>query len=208
MIPSVIFPFAKVGLIDGLSDAFCITQCGLRTLVTTRGYEPGGSLVTFRLHKTPSDFCDLVFFEAMLELSLQGWVYSRQKPSRKTIAYKRGEVKVWYLADSHSVHYLHALLYATHLFDQGLQELPHGQAAAFYKTLLFFMKTAPSRVPDVLANQPHAYYKLLRKKNIKTKNDAPVTSTGRKPLVLSVDDGPGKVTRYYTIMIIKIIIVM
>ena len=162
-LPSPQLP-SKVGCIEGQPDSFCITPRGLGVVAASTRYQLHGALVCFRLNKRPSDFTTLIFFESMLELASQGWVHSRQKPSRKIEAYRANQCKVWYLGEKPpSVHYLHSLLYANDLFHHGLQMIFHFQSAAYYKCLLFFMRHAPSRVSDVKPNQPHSYYKLLRK---------------------------------------------
>lgn len=167
---------------------FCITQRGLGIITASTHYQLHGALVCFRLNTRPSDFTTLIFFEAMLELASQGWVHSRQKPSRKIEAYKADQLKVWYLGEKPSCkHYLHALLYANDLFRHGLQMIFHFQSAAYYKCLLFFMRHDPSRLNDVKPNQPHSYYKLLQKIKKGPSSSSIVQGTRTRTLVLEAE---------------------
>ena len=158
----------KVGIVEGQLDLFCITHQGLRCLKPTQTYSGPVLLTKFRLHKcTPtSDFSELVPFEAMLELTLRGWSYEVQQPSQNLPVCKHDSRKVWFFDKSPSLPYLRTLLLSPALFDLGLQQLHHLQPVAYYKTILALMKSAPSRLNEVLPNQPLPFYQVLQQRKV------------------------------------------
>lgn len=161
-------------------------------VVPTRSYHVFGALVTFRLHGTPVVFEELVFFEAMLELTAQGWTFSRQNPTKKVEPYQPGGTKVWYFVDKvhgHGVHYLHTLLYANTLFQHGLKGVFHFQPSSYYKTLLHMMKHSQSQVASVLPNQTHSYYKILRSQNKKGGSSGATAGQSKRMIIQAEDEG-------------------
>ena len=182
---------------EGCLDTFCITGRGAGVVVPTRSYHACVALVTFRLHGAPVVFEELVFYEAMLELTAQGWTFSRQNPSKKVEPYKPGGAKVWYFVDKVNgtgVHYLHTLLYASILFQHGLKGVFHFQPSSYYKTLLHMMKHSPSQVDSVLPNQTHSYYKILRNQNKKGGSSGAAAGQSKRMIIEAEDEGQGEGT--------------
>ena len=180
-------------------DTFFLTQRGLDILGVNRSYTPSGLLAKFRLHSSPktSEYGDLVFFEAMLELSVQGWAFSFEKPSKKIESMKPSSTsKTWYFSGTRTyVQYLHALLFSRTLFELGLPELFHFQPSSYYKTLLYLMKHFPARLGQIKPNQPYAFYKILRERDTRSSTVQSSDSTGQsqsqqKSFVLQ-DEGTG-----------------
>ena len=158
----------QVGKIDGEMDMFCVTDKGAGALTLTQSFHSPVVLMKFRLHKSlRPNYNEFVFFEAMLELSHQGWAHQVPKGVKGLVPYKPRGLKVWYLGTQLSVHYLRGLLHAGQLFEKGLTEIYHCQLSAYYKTLLVFLKESPHRLQQVKPNQPLAFYKVLRAQNKK-----------------------------------------
>ena len=157
---------SKVGVADGKLDMFCITKRGLQCVQATQILQNPVLLAKYRLHtcSASSDYSELDIFEAMLELGRHGWIYEARQPSKKVPSYKPGERRIWYFSKSLNLPYLRSLLLADALFRLGLVELPHFQPSQFYKTLLTFMSSAPTRLNEVLPNQSHSYYKVLQQR--------------------------------------------
>lgn len=188
---------AEAGQTEGFVDTFFLTQKGLNILGVNRSFTPSGLLAKFRLHSSPktSEYGDLVFFEAMLELNVQGWTLSCEKPSKKVESVKPSSTsKTWYFSGAKTyVQYLHALLYSGTLFELGLPELFHFQSSSYYKTLLYLMKHFPARLCRIKPNQPHAFYKILRECGTRSSTVQSSDSTGQnqsqhKLFVLQDDD--------------------
>ena len=171
---------------EGKVDVLCISHTGSGYLDLVQTFHSPESLVKFRLHKAtaPKDYTALVGFEAIQELTRQGWTFETQRPSRKTPPYKSESAKRWYVQSGlvPTVHYLHALLNAEALFRYGLEELWHHQPAAYYKTILTCMKRCPSKMKDVRPWQTLDYYKLFKQR-------LKVGAVGA--VQLDVDDGGG-----------------
>jgi hypothetical protein len=165
-LPAAPARFAEVGRIDGQVDMFCITEKGSRALVMTQSVHDMVQLVKFRLHKsTSTNYTDFVFFEAILELSRQGWSHEVPQGVKRLGPYKQGKQKIWYLASQTAVQYLHVLLYADQMFQKGcLAEVYHCQPAGYYKTILDLFKRSPELMKEVKPNQPLAYYKMWKQK--------------------------------------------
>lgn len=166
---------SQVGLVEGQVDTFSITARGMECLHPTQTFHRQVLLVNCRLHSVSSDVSELAAFEAIQELSRQGWTYQQVKSNLRTIEpCTANGTKVWYFSGSLPIHYLRALLSLRKLFDLGLKELHHCQPSAYYKTILLFMKS-PARLNQVRAWQSLPYYKLLQQR----KNRAMETEEGR-----------------------------
>lgn len=144
-------------------DYFCIGQLGQTLLGVTQSFSSPDHLASFRLHQSDKMDCnELVPFEAMLELSKQGWVHVQRKCSKKIASYKQGESKIWYFNKTVCKYYVRSLLSADRLFRLGAKEIHHFQSTAYYKSLL--MMKQPEHFEMISPWQPLAFYQLLQQR--------------------------------------------
>lgn len=163
-------------------DMFSITERGRESLGVSQFFCNSQPLMGFRLHKPgprgdTSDFSDYVPFEAMLELSHQGWSYQQRPSSRRIPSYTSGGQKCWFYSKVVCQHYLRVLLQSEKMFSLGLREIFHFQPSSYYKTLLYLIKY-PDKLNNVRPWQPFDFYKLVRQQATKCRSESAVEGHG------------------------------
>ena len=168
-------PSNQVVQAEEKTDTFCLSERGRNCLELDQTFGNPACFAKFRLHDPSigkSDFGDLGPFEAMMELSRQGWTHEKRTGSQRVVPYKAGGKKCWYFNKTICKYYLKALLSSKKLMELGLQEIHHFQPTMYYRTLIYMMKF-PGQLNNVKPRQNRAFYVLMQQ-NSKKETQSPV----------------------------------
>lgn len=164
-------PSNQVVQAEEKTDTFCLSERGRNCLELDQTFGNPACFAKFRLHDPSigkSDFGDLGPFEAMMELSRQGWTHEKRTGSQRVVPYKAGGKKCWYFNKTICKYYLKALLSSKKLMELGLQEIHHFPPTMYYRTLIYMMKF-PGQLNNVKPRQNRAFYVLMQQ-NSKKRN--------------------------------------